>query len=828
MTIAVKQRYRDALEEIRKQFQRTGTPGAVLKERTALVDQMVLEAYGATIGSSTPEGLALLAVGGYGRRELFPYSDIDLLLLVRRPTADAVSKELLSEFLRVLWDAGLRVSQSVRTVEECCQVTEGNFELTVSLLDQRLLCGDRTLYETMRARFTKFLDSEKKDLTRRLCKMGRGRHARYQSTIYRLEPDLKENPGGLRDIQTANWLRMLRNESVNGDDPRPLEFLYSVRAFLHFRAGRDSNHLSFEAQDEIAAAEFSPWQDPAQWMREYFRNASAVWRTALYELETSESHDRSLMTNFRDWRSRLSNSEFTVSRDLVFIRNPQDLEKDPELPLRLFRFVGRHGVPLARQTEQRLIGNIFRWARHFGQKPPRASFWKDLLNLPHAVLAIRAMCGTGFMGVVLPDWERIEHLVVRDFYHHYTVDEHTLVTLESLGSLRSAREGAAKRFGDILTEAGEDAWMVRMALLFHDIGKNSGEDHSVVSSRKAKAFLESVDADQGDADTILFLIDKHLALSAILQSRDLNDPETAAYAAQTVKTSERLRLLTLMTYADVSAVNPSAMTPWRMEQLWRLYRVALRELTGSLTEDRVDHAEDAYGDVTPELAEFLEGLPARYLWTHTRVQAEGHAAQYARAKETGASALVEKREGIYHAVVVAPDRPYLFASIAGALASFGLNILKAEAFSNRQGYIVDGFAFEDPHHSLDLNPPELERLRLALKKVAQGDLRVEELLRTRPTKAAPSKYGAITPGVVIDNEASTAATVFEVIAQDRPGLLYGLTSAISKAGCNIEVVLVDTEAHKAIDVFHVTKSGSKLLAETADQLRGLLLTACSA
>jgi len=377
MTTAAKQRSKEELDRLLQRFLQDGDPQPVLKSRTALVDSVVLEAFSLALAPVIPDGITLLAVGGYGRRELYPFSDVDLLILVRRPFDTLTSRNALSEFLKLLWDSGLRASHSVRTVEECCSIHEGNFELTVSLLDERILAGDRALYQTMRDRFAKFLTAERRDLTRRLCRMARARHARFHNTIYRLEPDIKETPGGMRDLQTVHWLRLLRDTSgasdPEEDDPRPATFMASVRCYLHFRTGRDNNLLNFEAQDELTAAPFSPWADPAEWMRAYYRHASQILRKSLFDLETGESQDRSMMANFRDWRSRLSNSDFTVSRDLVFLRKPQELETDPDLALRLFRFVARHGVPLARQTEQRLIAHLLAWSHHFGKSPRNPS-----------------------------------------------------------------------------------------------------------------------------------------------------------------------------------------------------------------------------------------------------------------------------------------------------------------------------------------------------------------------------------------------------------------------------------------------------------------------
>jgi [protein-PII] uridylyltransferase len=827
MSLTGKEGYQKSYEESRLRFLASGEASKVLRDRTAFVDDVVRTTFHATLGLADSEGFALLAVGGYGRKELFPHSDIDLMVLARR-APEGRTKEALSELLKTLWDLGLHVSQSVRSSEECSRVIEGNYELTVSLLDHRYLTGDIELASQMTDRFTQFIRSERRDLTKRMCKMARSRHARFHDTIYRLEPDLKETPGGLRDLQTMHWLDLLRGEPRQRDDeaPHPHAFLYAVRCFLHYWTGRDSNLLSHEAQEAIAAASFSTWREPAEWMRAWFRSASAIWRDTQHALEIAETQERSLLVNFRDWRSRLSNTEFTVSRDLVFLRNPRDLERDRELLLRLFRFVARHGVPLARQTEQRLSAYLLERTGDYSANPPQAAFWQDFLSQPNAVRALRAMASTGFLTAILPQWERIEHLVIPDFCHQYTVDEHTLVTLETIDDLKAAEDAAARPMADLVEESGEDLWLLKLALLLHDTGKGSGLKHSLEAVRMGRDFLARIGLGSAEMETVLFLVEHHLEIPSLLQSRDLEDPATAEALAALVHTEERLRLLTLVSYADVASVNTSSMSPWRLEQFWRLYRKTHRVLTGALSEQRVETPEQAYGSVDCRLEEFLQGLPLRYLWTHTREQAAEHARLQALAAEAGAAVETARRHGAYVVTIVTQDRPFLFASLAGGLASFGLNILRAEAFSNRHGWVVDTFVCMDPMHNLDLNPSELERLRVVMRRVAKGTLRAEDLLKNRVAKPAPARRAAIQPKVTVDQDVSASTTVFEVIAQDRPALLYGLASAISRHDCNIDVVLVDTEAHKAIDVFHVTRNGAKLTAEEAQALRTGLEGAC--
>ena len=740
--------------------------------------------------------LTVVAVGGYGRSELFPFSDVDLLLLVDQAAPTGQERELISEFLKVLWDGGLRVSQSVRTPAECSELHEGNLELTISLLDRRYLCGEAFRWEELERRFPKFLSSQKLTIAHELCVMARSRHAKYQDTIYHLEPNVKECPGGLRDIHVIDWLSKLSN-GVPEDIAGAREFVNSVRISLHQHYGRDNNLLNFEAQEVVS-------ENPAAWMRQYYRNAREIYRAVTRAMDASESSHAGLLAQFRDWRGRVSNSEFTVSRERVYLRDPQRLEADPGLAWRLMQFICRHQLPLAADTERRLAN----------YEPAPAS-WSDVrgvLALPRCCRGVRAMHETGLLQKIIPPWRRIDCLVVRDFYHRYTVDEHTLITLQELEQLAHAKEALPQRFAELFEEIDRPD-LLRMALLLHDIGKGGAGDHVSASLELAGSVLKQLGAPAEDADTILFLIGHHLDLSSVMTSRDLADPETARHIANQMGTIERLKLLTLLTYADISAVNPGAMTPWRLEQLWRVYRRGQDEFKRELDTDRIQHSG--------EMADFLEGFPTRYLRTHSETEIRRHMELAAQ----GNAIDISRKDGTWHMVVIAADRPFLLASLSGALASFGVNILKAEAFSNRKGLVLDTFVFADPHRTLELNPDEVERLRDTVARAISGRLDAAQLLKKRPR---PAVTGRVPQSVTFNNDVSSSATLVEIVAEDRPGLLYDLTHAISSAGANIEVVLIDTEAHKALDVFYVTSNGRKLTADVEALVRSKLVAVTSA
>jgi [protein-PII] uridylyltransferase len=792
-------------QEIRDRFFLTRDASAAIASRTARVDSIVCQRW-----SSLPPEAALVAVGGYGRRELFPYSDIDLLILIPDPKNQLAIKDPLSYFLRDLWDEGLRISQSVHEPRDCNHIDSSNAELAVSLLDRRLLAGNEALFRQ--------IQDPNPDLGANIAHLTRDRHARFQNTIYHLEPNVKDAPGGLRDLQVLRWLAKLGAGDRDEDIASGVPVLFQIRCFLHYLGGRDDNKFSFERQDEIA--QLNGAASPEELMRQYYRAVRSIARLANRRLERFEAKRSPLFAHFRDRTSRLSNADFSVVRGSVLLRSSTALETNPGLVLRLFEFIGRHGLPLAVDTEERVERSIPGFAQWVASHQPVWPAFREILLLPHASKALRAMHESRALETIFPELREMEALVIRDFYHRYTVDEHTLVAIENILNLRERNAGASKADtkGDPFVELAaetEDLDLLITALLFHDVGKAAPDEaHTGVSCRIAKIALRRSGVDDRALDVVLFLITAHLEMSAAMTSREISDPATIRDMATKTGTVERLKLLTLLTYGDISAVNPAALTPWRRQLLWRLYTETYSELTRELTRP----AQLPGKQVLPEWREFLEGLPPRYLRTHSAEEIAEHVRLDRESDEAGgAASLVKSAAWVLH--VVADDRPFLFASVAAAISSFGFNILKAEAFSNSRGKAIETFTFADPARTLELNPGESAGVIRTVLRAINGQERAAELLARRP-RVKPDSRALAAGHASFDNTASPAATLVELITQDRPGLLYDVASLISTRGGNIEVVLVDTEANKAIDVFYITSAGSKLSDDEARELTG--------
>jgi [protein-PII] uridylyltransferase len=807
-------------------------PENILAARTLLADGIIQEIAALQLEPHINVPFSIVAVGGYGRCELFPHSDIDVIVLVENESDLEPVKEPLAQFLRDVWDRRLRVSQSVRTIDECTRLNEHNIELNVSLLDLRLIAGDALLFGKLKSALPAFYRKHADRLMSELAAMVRKRHTKFNDTVYHLEPNIKEAPGGIRDIQFLQWLAALAQDKgqiaetlAEIEDSR--KFLATVRCFLHQQMNRDSNLLTFELQDRIAAAWADPAPDPAEWMREYYRHARRVYQAALRALEYAELKDAGVVRQFHDWRARLSNSEFTVTHERVLLRNPAVTMSSASGLLQLFTFLARHGLHLSGDAHRRLVSNGPALCQLLRSQHAPWSEWREFFQQKHVAMALRQMQETGLLAAAIPHWGAVECLVVRDFYHRYTVDEHSIVAIEVIDQLADEKTHLPIRFHNLLTEE-EHVALLRLALLLHDVGKGTlPGDHVRGSIDVAAEVFDRLSVPPLQREAVLFLIEHHLDLSLVMNGRDLDDPGTARFLTSRIGTQEDLRRLTLLTFADISAVNPTAMTPWRMEQLWRVYLSAQEQLTRELIANRIDKSEASVlgQGATPPLVNFLRGFPTRYLRTHTREEIEHHFELEQNRTPGGVAVEITKDSGVYLLTVIAPDNPGAFASLCGALASCGMNILKAEAASNSHGCILDLIRFADPMRTLELNPAEVSTLQGTVRCVLEGTVQVAELLKRRRTPPRPSSGTKIAPSVRFNNEASDECTLIDFNGEDRPGLLYDLTSSLSAAGCNIELVLVDTEAHKAIDVFYVTREGKKLDEGVQKSLGEALLNA---
>jgi [protein-PII] uridylyltransferase len=846
---------------IEQEFSVTGEGRTALARRTALVDSIVQRLWTEVIAGSSaadpdsPKDFALVATGGFGRGWLFPHSDIDLLFLHAGSISENEFKDPIRRFSQELWDLRLKLSPATRNLAECERLDPNNVEFAISLLDCRYLAGDRELFSRLREKAVpRLVGRECPNLIQNLGEITRARHHKYSNTVFHLEPNVKDGPGGLRDYNVANWLALisameklkvwpdtktLLPVSSRRAFDAALDFQMSVRCFLHFRHGRHDNTLTWEAQDEAAArkigASDAEITNAADWMRVYFGHVRSVHRVCTQLLEEIPAAWSSLYRQFQGWRSRVASADFSVVDGLIFLQQPGGL-RDPEMLLRLFHFMAEHGLKLSTTTEYKVEQALPALAA----TPPRgAELWlymQETLVQPHAADALRAMNALRLLALLLPELKGIEALVVRDFYHRYTVDEHSFLAIEHLHRLKESKSEWDRRFAELQSEL-EQPELLYLALLLHDSGKAvPGENHVEVSLRLTDTCTERLDLDPVDRETVRYLVASHLEMSAAMR-RDVFDPANVRSFAEKVGVPERLKMLCLLTYADIKAVNPEAMTPWKADNLWQLYIACANYLSRS-ADERVHTGDDGSNlwpaNMAPanmahlrslapvagkKINVFLEGLPQRYLRIHGASDVLAHAEMAGQLGQDGVQLSLKQVRHWYELTLITTDRPFLFASVSGALAAWGMNIVKANAFSNAAGMVVDTFYFTDRFRTLEMNQQEWERLKKSIAAVVKGEADVARMLRDRlKSQKADSTKVKISTQIEFDDSCSAHSTLVQVLTQDRPGLLYRMCSLVSKHECNIEIALIETEGQMAIDVLYLTSGGAKLSADRQSAL----------
>ncbi len=845
----IRERYQRGMVAIRRAYDAGEAGCASIAARAVLVDELVRELWPGTAG------VALVAVGGYGRRELFPFSDVDLLFLLNAKVAEEEVKEAIRRVSQELWDAGIRLSPATRKLAECGKFDQSVPEFTLSLLDHRHVAGSAEVHGHLAEQvLPRLLQREQKSISGTLVAMTQERHGKYGDTLFHLEPNIKECPGGLRDIHVCRWMDKLHGKgAIRGVDEEfgeAEEFFARLRCFLHYRHERDDNTLDWQTQDMASGAHLglresaeAEQPDAAYWMRVYFRHARTVERRVKqlwFKVPAAESTTSRLRTFKLKRPMEPVRHGYRVEHGRIALEavasggERSDPARDPDVVLQLMAEIAATGSRLEPVSEERLSRALPFLS---SQIEEGAAVWlpvRTILGARHAGEALRAMHAIGLLELLIPEFHGIDALVIRDAYHRYTVDEHTFVVIDTLHDLAAPAAASSSewtlKFSAMLRDLAHPELLYLGALL-HDTGKgrNSGA-HAAESVALARGVLARLELDSYEVGLVLGLVENHLEMSAALR-RDIFDAETVRVFAGKVGTPELLRMLTLFTYADINAVHPDALTPWKTENIWRLYMATANFLDRSVDEERV--TATAESDLVHRVAallplereaigSFLEGFPERYLRTRTPEQVRAHYLLSKRFGDDPVQMEFRYAPGMSEITLVTPDAPLLFATMAGTLAAWGMNIVTADAFANRRGIVIDSMRFIDGFQTLEMNASERDRLVGTMHDVVSGTLPLDTLLKGRRRASKRAPMVVVTPKIEFDDTASTHSTLLQVVAQDGPGLLRTLSVTLANCGCNIEVALVDTEGEMAIDVFYLTKEGKKLGANDQKQLGSTL------
>lgn len=845
-----------------------GASGLEIVNRwTAVVDHVVRSLFEVARegyrerGATLDRKCAVIAQGGYGRGELNPQSDLDLLFLYSQ-RVDSYVDTITESILYPLWDSGMTVGPATRTVRDCVQLANSDIKVKTSLLDTRLLAGDADLFD-------EFADTMEREVLKRNAGRfyrdkvaeSRERHRKHGDAVFLVEPHLKEGEGGLRDIHTAIWLAKVKYRVKNIGDlvikgvitegelreiTGALDFLFRVRNALHFSSGQHLDQLTFEYQERIAAdlgfTDDSSSRGVEKFMRSYYLYASVVSRFC------EEMINRCVESRGpAHWVGRLASREIRpgvriVAEELV-VSDDRVLDDDPSLLLRVFADAQRHEVHFNAGTRRLLRAKAQNLADDAVRRSPAAArAFLDVLTWKYGVHeALATMHKLDVLGAYLPEFEHLRCLAQYDRYHIYTVDEHTLRAVQNIELMRN---GEFKSEHPLLTSVAreiEDVEILYLGMLYHDIGKGRGGDHSNKGADMAVATAERLGLNADATAQFEFLVRHHLLMHRLATRRDIHEPNLVVELARQIGTLDTLKKLYVLTYADLKATNPKLWNSWHAMLLAELY-----ELTAATFErgigleegqrERATRIRNRVAETAPEedrarLRAFLRDVPDRYLLSTPEDDIPRHFELAEKLESSGESfaALVERfpEREFTEFTVVTRNRPGLFAKLTGVLRAKGMNVAGARVATAGNGLAIDVFRVtHNGEHDVANSRDQWDRVLAMIRDVLDGAIDIEQIVdqATRSPSAGERFAPRVATEVQVDNTTSAEFTFVDVITTDRLGVLHTITRTLFHLGLRIHLAKITTSVDRVFDVFYVSDdNGRKVADDRVEAVRAALV-----
>ena len=793
---------------------------------------------------TSSEVLALVATGGYGRGLLAPSSDIDLLFLLPYKQT-AWSESVVEWMLYVLWDLGLKVGHATRNINECARLAKSDATILTSMLEARQIWGDGQLFSQFKETFWKecvnttgikdFVDAK---LTER-----DNRHERLGNSRYLVEPNIKEGKGGLRDLQTLYWIAkyiyqvedveelvnvgLITDEEHKKFDKAEL-LLWTARCHLHFLTGRGEERLTFDVQVEMARR--LGYQDHAgtrgveRFMKHYFWVAkdvgdlTRIFCAALEEqsIKSPLSTVKSLLPRLR--RStmkdapgfRIDGNRLTVDKNTVF-------ETDPVNLIKLFYLAQKHDLDI-HPDALRLVTRSLHLIRKEVRQSQEANqlFMEILLSKRDPATHIRRMNEAGVLGKFVPDFGKIVALMQFNMYHHYTADEHLIRAIDWLFKIEQGALSDEHPLANEIIHKITNRPVLYVAMFLHDIAKGRPGDHSILGAEVARKLCPRLGMSKSETETVAWLVQEHLTMSDTAQTRDVTDPKTVQDFAAIVQSPERLKLLLVLTVADIRAVGPGTWNGWKGQLLRQLYHETEAVLSGGFAakgrQHRVDQAKEDFALEMEDwkkkdISDYCQRHYDAYWLTYAAETHKFHANLIRESEEKNKKLAITTRihpfTSVTEVTVYTLDHPGLFAQVAGAFAVCGVNIMDAKAHTTIDGMALDSFTIQDEEGQPIEDKARIDRIKRTLSDAITVKVKVQEKIDTKSRRAKRTAAFSVAPQVFVDNNASDIFTVVEINGLDRPGLLYDVTRALFGLSLTIASSHVVTFGERAVDVFYV-------------------------